>query len=155
MSAGSGERRRSSGRAAAVVSVMAFVGYYAISRVVVNLFPFSSFAMFASAAAAHDDQVRACHLLAVGPDGRALDVKAFRAWDCPSWQEAAQRSISELGCGPHFNVEEHIRSYLEEERGEDPSAQPVRLVRRMWAFRRGESVTTRDLPVASCKALPR
>ncbi len=143
------------GGAAPVVSAMAFVTYYAISRVVLSLFPFSSFSMFASAGATEGDEVHACHLLAVGPDGRALDVKRFRAWECPEWQEAAQRSIAELGCGPHHNVEEHIRVYLEDERGSDPRAQAVQLVRRLWAFSRDNVVTTRDVPVASCRAVPR
>ncbi len=141
--------------AAPVVTAIAFLGYYAIGRVVLDLFPFSSYAMFASAAAMHADEVHGCHLLAIGPDGRALDVKTFRAWDCPPWQEAAQSSIAELGCGPHFNVEEHIRVYMNEERGFDPLAVPVELVRREWTFGRNGSVTTRDQPVVSCKAVPR
>jgi hypothetical protein len=142
-------------RAAPVVTVMAFAGYFLISRVVLNLFPFSSFSMFASAAASEGEEVRACHLLAIGPDGRALDVTRFRAWDCPPWEDAARSSIEQLGCGPHHNVEEHIRVYLAAERGADPDAEPVSLVRRMWALRRGEVAIPRDVPVASCRAVPR
>ncbi len=135
---------------------MVLLGYLAISRVVVNLFPFSSFAMFSSAPRATDQEVRACHLLAVGLDGRALDVKSYRTWNCPPWQEAAQRSSAELGCTPPFNVEEHIRAYLEEEEhGYDPAALRVDLVRRMWAFPPDGSVSLHDFPVASCRAVPR
>src|SRR5690349_21057740 len=107
-----GAPRRWTRDPATVVSALALVGYFVIARVVLNLFPFSTFSMYAASAAGVGGDVRGCRLLAVGADGRALDVTAFRAWDCPpSWEEAARRSIPELGCDAHRNVEHHTREY--------------------------------------------
>jgi hypothetical protein len=139
-----------------VVSLLCFVGYFLISRVVVSLFPFSTYSMYSNMSGAHEGGlVRGCHLLAVGPDARASDVTEFRAWDCPPWEDAARRSLDELSCPVYFNVEDPIREYIRRNTGHAAAAVRVDLVRRVWVFTDGRAPTQSDHLVASCRAVLR
>jgi hypothetical protein len=166
-----------------VVSLLCFVGYFLISRVVLSLFPFCTYSMFSNINGAHGDGLaRGCHLLAVGPDGRASDVTEFRSWDCPPWEDAARRSVDELSCPLYFNVEDPIREYIRrnavhplsrsaagrvppnildhpirEYIQRDAGHGPVRvdLVRRVWVFANGQAPTRSDHLIASCQAVLR
>lgn len=139
-----------------VVSLLCFVGYFLVSRVVLNLFPFSTYSMYSSMNDVQSSgQVRGCHLLAVGPDGHACDVTEFRAWDCPPWEDAARRSVHDLSCPLYFNVEDPIREYIRRHSGHDAAAVRVDLVRRVWVFAGGRAPTRSDHLVASCRAVLR
>jgi hypothetical protein len=139
---------------ALVVSVFCFVCYCLISRVVLNLFPFSTYSMYSSVSAAHQgDVVRGCHLLAVGPDGCACDVTEFISWECPAWEDAARQSVTDLSCPIDYNVEDPIREHIRRHTGTDPRAVRVDLVRRVWEFSPRHAATQTDHVVATCRAV--
>lgn len=139
-----------------VVSLLCFVGYFVISRVVLSLFPFSTYSMYSNMSGVHEGGlVRGCHLLALGPDARASDVTEYRSWDCPPWEDAARRSANELSCGIAYNVEDPIREYIHRHGGHDAAAVRVDLVRRVWTFANGQAPTQSDHLVASCRAVLR
>ena len=141
---------------ASVVSLLCFISYFLISRVVLSIFPFSTYSMYSNMSGVHrGGQVRGCHLLAVGPDARASDVTEFRAWDCPPWEDAARRSADELSCGIALNVEDPIREYIHRNAGHAAAAVRVDLVRRVWVFADGRPPTQSDHLVASCRAVLR
>jgi hypothetical protein len=131
-----------------VISVLSFSGYFVISRVVLNLFPFSSFGMYAGG------EKPSCQLLAIGPEGRALDVSRFRAWECPPWQEAAQKTIEQARCEAYRGNIDMVRERIEASGPPDAASVPVSLVRRTWSFRGNDPPRIRDLPVAACRAVP-
>jgi hypothetical protein len=139
--------------AATWVSIMMCAGYFVIARVLLNLFPFSTFSMFSGSRPGPPGEARGCQILAVGADGAALDVTTYRDWVCPPWEDTARRSIDQLRCDAHGNVEAHIRDYLAKPSRPDESAEPVRLVRRLWIFRDNEATQTVDYPIASCRAV--
>jgi hypothetical protein len=134
------------------VAFLVFVGYFIIARVTVNLFPFSTFSMFAGLRPGAEGESRGCQLLAMGGDGRAVDVTEFSGWECPPWQDVARRSIDELSCDAHGNVENHVRDYLERGSRSSGEKETVRLIRRLWIFRSDGSGETSDHLIASCRA---
>ena len=139
-----------------MVSAIALAGYFLIARVVLDLFPFSTYSMYSSVSdSSNGTAVRGCHLLAVGPDGRASDVSDYRSWDCPPWEDAAFKSIAELGCSIQHNVEDPIREHMKRNRGSDPAAVRVDLVRRVWVFGSNQSTAPTDHLIASCRAVLR
>jgi hypothetical protein len=147
------ERERRVPGAATWVSIMVCVGYFLIARAVINVFPFSTFSMFSGSRSGKDGEARGCQILAIGGSGAALDVTEFHDWECPPWQDAARRSIDELRCDAHGNVEVHIREYIERASRKNDLAEPVRLVRRLWLFREDEPTETADYPIATCRAV--
>jgi hypothetical protein len=61
------------------VASIALLGYALIARIVDNLYPFSTFSMYATRS-----PWSASRILARDDDGRIFDVDAFRTWDCPT-----------------------------------------------------------------------
>lgn len=138
---------------AVAVGVIALIGYFLISRVVLDQFPFSTYSMYSSMPSAADGIIRGCHLMARGPDGIVSDVNQYASWDCPPWERTARQSIQDLSCPIYFNVEDPIAEYLRHNAGKDPAAVKVDLVRRVWKFAGNEPATISDHQIVSCRAV--
>lgn len=144
------------GDPAVAISIIAFVGYFLISRVVVNQFPFSTYSMYSRMTLPADGIVRGCHLMARGPDGVVSDVNQYTSWECPAWEKAARQSIWDLDCPLFYNVEDPIAEYLHHHATRGAAAAiPVDLVRRVWKFKGNDPASVSDHVIVSCRAVLR
>jgi hypothetical protein len=127
-------------------------GYVVIAQGLGNLYPFSTFEMYAGVST-HT----ASRVLAVDAAGAAHEIRDFEAYRCDALdlQPAACRENGEYYSIGY--VEREAAEYLAAQasppaRGEP---QPVRLVRRIWRFHGAGEPTVEDCALASCQAVPR
>jgi hypothetical protein len=127
-------------------------GYVVIAQGLGNLYPFSTFEMYAGVST-HT----ASRVIAVDPGGGAHEIRDFGAYRCDSLD------LEPSACGEHG--EYYTIGYVEREAAEYLAAQStaatqgegesVRLVRRIWRFRGTGQPTVEDCALASCRAVPR
>jgi hypothetical protein len=102
-------------------------GYLAVSWVVRDFFPFSTFAMYSTREAS------ASRVVARDARGQVAEIDRFRSWRCEGPIELG----SEACAGePHFSTvmykDREAAEYIASHGGDDPSAAPVDVVRRIW-----------------------
>lgn len=123
-------------RPAALLAAIVFVGYLGVSRGVGDLYPFSTFSMYARRGGAAVSRVAARTA-----DGRAREVRAFTGWSCDGPIDVSKARCEALGAfdGDYQDAEDvaHIEAHRArqgDERGVD-GVEPVDLVRRVWRLR--------------------
>jgi hypothetical protein len=134
-----------------VLSVLALVGYVAIAWSVSNLYPFSVFDMFAGRTAS------ASRVVARDAGGRVAEVDRFVAWRCDGPVDVRpQVCAGEPGFDYTVYTDREAADYIASHRGDDPSASPVDVVRRIWRLS-GEDgpPAAKDCLIARCTAVAR
>jgi hypothetical protein len=127
-------------------------GYVVIAQGLGNLYPFSTFEMYAGVST-HT----ASRVLAVDSGGGMHEIRDFEAYRCDSLDLEASTCREH---GEYYTigyVEREAAEYLQAQasvpvHGED---QPVQLVRRIWRFRGAGQPTVEDCALASCRAVRR
>jgi hypothetical protein len=127
-------------------------GYVVIAQGLGNLYPFSTFEMYAGVST-HT----ASRVLAVDSGGSTHEIRDFEAYRCDSLD------LEPASC--RENGEYYTIGYVEREAAEYLAAnastpahgeeQPLRLVRRVWRFQGSGQPTVEDCSLASCRAVRR
>lgn len=132
-----------------VVSLVLGTGYFVASRGVRNLFPFTTLDMYA-----HTGQTSATRIFAVDASGRMHQVTSFDAWSCDKPLDTSQAACPEMSRFDHIDyVSRDIAQHVDEHKGDDPRAEPVRLVRRVWRLDdRTGPPPSEDCTLATCRA---
>ena len=127
-------------------------GYVVIAQGLGNLYPFSTFEMYAGVST-HT----ASRVLAVDSGGATHEIRDFEAYRCDSLE------LEPASCREHGEyytigyVEREAAEYLAAQPSAPPhaEAQPVHLVRRIWRFHGPEQPTVEDCSLANCQAVQR
>lgn len=127
-------------------------GYFVIARGLGNLYPFSTFEMYAAVEARS-----ASRLLAEDGEGRLHEIREFAAYRCGSIDPKPAACATG---GDYYTI-----GYVEREAAEDlatrtaapmnGAAQDVRLIRRVWRFHGPGAPSVQDCMVATCQAVSR
>lgn len=127
-------------------------GYFAVAQGLGNLYPFSTFEMYAGVEA-HS----ASRLLARDGDGRVHEIREFSAYRC------GPIDLRPAGCAGGEDY--YTIGYVEREAAEDlaartaaPMSGPARdvlLIRRVWRFHGPDAPSVDDCAVATCQAVAR
>lgn len=134
-------------------AVCVLAGYVAVSQGLGNLYPFSTFEMYAGVST-HS----ASRVLAIDAAGTAHEIRDFEAYQCESLD------LEPSACREHGEyytigyVEREAAEYLADQASvqtEHGEEQPVRLVRRIWRFHGPGQPTVEDCPLSSCHAAVR
>lgn len=131
---------------------MAFFGYFAISRVVENFFPFSVLDMYSTA-----DTETASRILARDASGHAYEVDHFDHWTCPAPLHPEARACADSGDVNTISyVDREAAIYLDHHRGRAGEGAPVDVVRRRWHLSdRAGPPSFDDCPLLHCQATRR
>jgi hypothetical protein len=146
-------------RAALAVAGLSFVGYFAVARIVGNVYPFSTFPMYAG-----EHLTSGSRIVAKDDMEHLHEVSDGIAWECdaPSQDRAAQSATPGLDPTACIGRDVYSITYVDREAidyvrahpGSDPRSQPVDLVRHIWRFPDGEGPPTQtDCRIARCRAL--
>lgn len=159
---GSKVRSASPGRLArdpaVFVGLLVLVGYLATARLVENLYPFSTFPMYAG-----ERSDSASRLVAREADGSVHEASEYAAWSC---EEEVDLSREHDRCGalprystiPYIDREivESIRSRSQGSQGASGAGVHVTIVRRVFRFPDGPGApSVEDCEVGRCKAVRR
>jgi hypothetical protein len=135
-----------------VFGALAFFGYLGISHAVLNLFPFSTFEMYASTPAGSASRI----LVRTG-DGSTREVTALAACTCDR-----PIDIEPSGCASHWPFfyipykDREDAGALERAPAAPIDAERVVIVRRIWRVPRdGGAPPFLDCVLASCRATVR
>jgi hypothetical protein len=127
-------------------------GYVVIAQGVGNLYPFSTFEMYAGVST-HT----ASRVLALDAAGATHEIRDFEAYRCDTLdlQPAACRER-----GDYYSigyVEREAAEYLAAQASVPPRGDelPIRLVRRIWRFHGTGEPAVEDCALASCEAVRR
>jgi hypothetical protein len=134
------------------LTVIALVGYVVASRAVENLYPFSTFSMYA------ESSVVPSRVLARASDGSLHEVTEFTAWHCPTLPALDRAQCAESRDSGIPYVDREIESFIRAHRvaTASPSSTSLDLVRHLWFFRSGDGPPTGvDCPIVRCEAQPR
>ncbi len=155
-----GVRTRIDRHAAIAVATLSFVGYFVVARTVGNVYPFSTFPMYAGEHGSTGSRIVA------KDEAQGLhEVSDGVAWTCEDTPdggspiEPTSPGLDPYACagGGVYAITyvdraaiDHVRTHW----GSDPRARPVELVRHIWTFPddRGPP-TTSDCHMASCRAV--
>jgi hypothetical protein len=144
------ERRRIERSAGLAVAALSFIGYLAVARIVGNVYPFSTFPMYAG-----EHLTTGSRIVAKDESQRLREVTDGTAWECDL------PALDPNGCSGRdvhtiSYVDREAIDYVREHPGGDPRARPVEIVRHIWSFPddRGPP-TTSDCHLATCRAFLR
>ncbi len=120
-------------RASLAFGALALVGILGIAFELGERYPFARFHMFDHRATA------ASRVIARLPGGEAIELSSLRALHCPDGVElfTADPDAPVPRCpvaAAYPEAERRVARYLERERADVPSSQPVELVRRTFSF---------------------
>ena len=156
-------RTRIERRAAVAVAALSFVGYFVVARIVGNVYPFSTFPMYAG-----EHRSTGSRIVAKDEAQGLHEVSDGSAWVCDAAPAEGLRpgetpplALDPYGCsgGGVYTityVDRDAIDYVRTHGGVDPRARPVELVRHIWTFPddRGPPATS-DCHMASCRAVLR
>jgi hypothetical protein len=136
--------------AAPFVAALALAGYVLVARVAGNLYPFSTFPMYAQAHASN-----ATRIVAKRASGELREVSEFESWDCPAPLVLDPNQCSTGS--PLYTIDYLDREaveYVREHRG--GGGVSVRIVRHIWQFDVGRGpARTSDCELLACRAVIR
>jgi hypothetical protein len=131
------------------VAALSFIAYFALSRSVGNLFPFSTFAMYAG-----DRAPRAGRILARDAAGTVHEIDRLVAWQC---DRPVRIEHDACGAAPYAQVDYQDRAalaWIDTHRARDGAA-PFDVVRRIWRVDAGAGTPPfEDCLLARCRATP-
>ncbi len=156
-------RTRIERRAAVAVAVLSFLGYLVVARIVGNVYPFSTFPMYAG-----EHRSTGSRIVAKDEAQGLHEVSDGSAWMCDAASvdgappgETPPPALDPHACtGDGVYVIDYVDraaiDYVRTHGGGDRRARPVELVRHIWTFPddRGPP-TTSDCHMASCRAVLR
>jgi len=135
-----------------LLALLACIGYFAISRAVLNLHPFSIFNMYSTRRVS-----TASRIIARDAAGGVHEIDELDDWDCdkPLNLNASACPESE----PFYYIpylDREAAATLAAHTGKNPAAVPVAVVRRIFRFsdQAGEP-TVEDCVLSLCRAVPR
>ncbi len=115
---------------AMIVAITATCGYVGIARSVQDLYPFSSYTMYAGV-----HGTWASRLVARPKDGIAREIKNFDHWQCQDELPAEANRTCAVGEGFRIDyMEAATMQYVNSFHNQAPGDQEVDLVRRVWQF---------------------
>lgn len=138
----------------AAVAALVFVGYLVVARAVGNLYPFSTYSMYAESGTG-----RPSRLVARETHGSMVDLDRYDHWACPDLpplDRASCPSDTPSSSIPYVDREadHYVRSHAGT--GHEPGARAVDLVRHVWWFVDENGAPREfDCPVRHCRAVPR
>jgi len=146
---GSTQRTRADRPAATLVSVLAFGSYLAISRLVVDFFPFTTLNMYSQTRAQS-----ASRIVARDAVGRAHEIDRFDRWDCPAPLDPTARGCPDVADIYVIDyVDRDTAVYLDAHRGSAVRGVSMDLVRRVWRLSdRAGPPAFRDCFLMRCRA---
>lgn len=132
-----------------VVAALVLVTYLLVARGLEDLYPFSTFSMYAGHATTSGSRI-----VARDSRGRLHEVESFDRWSCPP-----EEVRGDDACGAAYRIDyldREAREYLAAHASASaaPGSEPVEVVRRVWQFGGGAPVI-RDCPILRCAAVPR
>jgi len=128
-----------------MVALFAFAFYVALAGSVHNLYPFSTFAMFAGGHAA-----RASRIVARDGAGRVHEVDGFARWRCDGPLRVEHDACAQHGAYSQVDYQDRAAlDFLGAHAGD--GGEPVDLVRRIWRLD-GGAPAIEDCLVAHCRA---
>jgi hypothetical protein len=141
---------RTSRSVAVAVAGLAFVGYFGIARIVGNVYPFSTFPMYAG-----EHRTTGSRIVAKDAAGALHEVSDGTAWACiPADLDAS--ACGGPGVYTIDYVDREALAFVREHSGSDALAVPVGLVRRVWSFTNDrDPPTAHDCTIATCRAVLR
>jgi len=133
---------------------LVLAGYFTVARLVENLYPFSTFPMYAG-----DHTDSASRILAREADGSVHEALAYAAWSCeepPDLDREPERcaALPRYFTIPYVDreIEAHIREHTRPEEG----GTPVTIVRRVFRFPSGPGpARVEDCEIGRCRAVRR
>jgi hypothetical protein len=133
------------------VVALAMGGYLAVSWCVRDFFPFSTFSMYAAREAS------ASRLVARDARGRIAEIDRFTSWRCEGPLDVrAEACTGEPRFATLAYKDREAADYIVSHGGDDPSAAPVDVVRRIWwASAEGGPPPAHDCLLQRCTAVPR
>jgi hypothetical protein len=152
------QRTRIVRHATLAVAALSFGGYFAVARVVSNIYPFSTFPMYAGGHLRSGSRI-----VAKDERERLHEVSDGEAWDCKavSPRDAAPDLLDATACagGDVYSisyVDREAIDFVRGHEGSDPRTQPVELVRHIWRFPQDDGPPTQsDCLIARCRAVLR
>lgn len=138
----------------AAVAALTFAGYLVIARSAGNLYPFSTYSMYAESGSG-----RPSRIVARDARGELKDLGQYDHWSCPDLP-----ALDHATCPPPVvsttilyidrDAEHYVRTHMGT--GLEPGSQPLELVRHVWSFTdRNGPPREIDCPVCACRAVPR
>lgn len=139
-------------RPAALLATIVLLGYVGVSRGVGDLYPFSTFSMYA-----RSGREAVSRIVARTADGQAHPVRAFTDWSCDGPIKPRPARCEALGdfdaC--YLDTEDlvHLEAHRAPDGGDAAGAEPVELTRRVWRFRGAPGpLTSEDCLLHRCRA---
>lgn len=136
-------------RRSIALGALALVGYAGVARSVSNLYPFSTFPMYAV-----EREPVASRLAVREADGSLRDPDAYRAWSCPEPPSALPPpgTCPLLGTQRGSYLDHDFLVFMAQHATGDGAGEPVELVRRVWDLRDGARLET-TCPIQRCRAV--
>lgn len=135
------------------MTLLVMGGYFAIARLVDNLYPFSTFSMYSAARSE-----AASHVVARDGAGKLHPVFEYEAWSCPEPLDIDPPRCRAAGpFGSIEYIDRGIVQHVQRPRSAGaPPGEPLDLVRHIWRFQDGSGdVRTEDCLIARCQAARR
>lgn len=150
--------RRAARDPRALVALIVLAGYFSVARLVENLYPFSTFPMYAA-----EHEATASRILARERDGSVHEIEEYDALSCEEPLDLAAEPDRCAALGRYATIpyiDREIEALLRErERAAapaDPAGAPVTLVRRVFRFPDGPGeARVEDCALGRCKAVRR
>ncbi len=134
-------------RSSTWVSVFVLVGYLAVSHAVYNLYPFSTFSMYATSRLDTGSRV-----IALDHRGHPRELRRYHNFVCDGPAELDPPTCPNRHI-PYLT--EELRQYILEHRGDpgSPGSEQLEVVQRVWRFTAdGTLDAIEDCPVLTCTA---
>lgn len=131
-----------------MLGALTCVGYMLVARVVEDLYPFSTFSMYARAQPGAGSRI-----VARDEHGRLREVTEVTDWACETaaLDPYACEDAEVHGVG---YVDRAAIDWVREHAGDHPDARPVDLVRRIWRFPAGWGPPiTSECLISRCRAV--
>jgi hypothetical protein len=141
-----------------IVALLVLAGYFIVARLVENLYPFSTFPMYAA-----EREATASRILARELDGSVHEIDEYAAWSCEEPLDLAAEpdrcaALARYATIPYIDreIEARIRELERAAPMADPAGAPVTLVRRVFRFPDGPGkARVEDCALGRCKAVRR
>ncbi len=134
----------------AIVALLALAGYAAVARAVDNLYPLSTFSMYAA-----DQVTTGSRLLARDERGGAREIEDYTRWHC---EEAPTEALERARCEARSYgipyIDRAIRAQIEERRAPQKTvrSRKVTLIRRTFRFAGPGEPRVEDCAITQCSA---
>lgn len=136
------------------VVLLVMLGYLLVSRGVANLYPFSTFPMYAGTS----EQSSANRVMARDENGAEKELSAFVDWTCEEEPELHPSRCRENG--DYYTIGYLERAYQERlgsrvAESVPKGAVPLQIFRRIWRFADDGSTSVEDCDLVRCMAVPK